>query len=166
MWQILQKRQIWNENAFRNPFSKSFSSLQKEAQHWCLVDTHNFMGPTLRMCVALFIKKLFARASPLRTCEPRRPQTLLMGHFYCCRQPLKIKYPFVEKLFCFSFLCCPTRKLGVTRSQFFIELLWFHSLVFQDTRAGSSCPTKCFMWSCDFQIHSFDWWLGMKTQPS
>ena len=27
----------------------------------------------------------------------RRPQTLLMGHFYCCRQPLKIKYPIVEK---------------------------------------------------------------------
>ena len=27
----------------------------------------------------------------------RRRETLLMGHFYCCRQPLKIKYPIVEK---------------------------------------------------------------------
>ena len=42
----------------------------------------------------------------------RRRETLLMGHFYCCRQPLKIKYPIVEKEEENFFLTSFVQKLG------------------------------------------------------
>ena len=53
------------------------------------------------MCVCGFVhQKAFRqrRDQGTRTQKTeRRRETLLMGHFYCCRQPLKIKYPIVEK---------------------------------------------------------------------
>ena len=47
------------------------------------------------VCVALFIKKSFFWVGCWGLWVAYyRGETLLMGHFYCCRQPLKIKYPF------------------------------------------------------------------------
>ena len=53
------------------------------------------------MCVCGFVhQKAFRQRRDQGTQTgktERRRETLLMGHFYCCRQPLKIKYPIVEK---------------------------------------------------------------------